>query len=78
MSKPVTSLSYFAKDGNYGDANGIIVVDTSEWTDSDFEMLDGVSDWDRPLAARTISEWIEGGRTDEYDGYFERLGISRS
>lgn len=74
----ITSITYFAKDGNYGDAAGVTIIDTSDWTDSDFEMLDGVSDENRPLAARTISDWIEGGRTDEYDEYFERLGIERS
>jgi hypothetical protein len=77
MSK-ITSLTYFAKDGNYGDAAGVTILDTSDWTDTDFEMLDGVSDEERPLAARTISEWIETGRTDNYDEYFEKLGVVRS
>jgi hypothetical protein len=77
MSK-ITSITYFAKDGNYGDAAGVTIIDTSDWTDTDFEMLDGVSDEERPLAARTISEWIENGRNDEYDEYFERLNITRS
>jgi hypothetical protein len=77
MSK-ITSLTYFAKDGNYGDAAGVTILDTSDWTDTDFEMLDGVSDEERPLAARTISEWIETGRTDNYDEYFKRLGVVRS
>lgn len=72
------SLSYFAKDGNYGDADGIIVVDTTEWSESDFEMVERASDENRPLAARTVSEWIDAGRTDQYDEYFERLGIERS
>lgn len=73
----VTSLTYFATDGNYGDAAGLTVVDTSDWGDSDFEMLDHVSDDRRILAAQTISEWIEKGRTNEYDEYFESLGIER-
>lgn len=73
----VLSMSYFAADGNYGDAAGLTVVDTTNWTDADFEMLDSVSDWDRPKAARLISEWVEKGRTDEFDSYFERLGIER-
>jgi hypothetical protein len=74
----ITSLTYFAKDGNYGDAAGLTVVDTTDWTDDDFEMLDYVGDERRVLAAQTISEWIEKGRTDEYDEFFERLGIERS
>lgn len=74
----ITSLTYFATDGNYGDAAGLTVVDTSDWTTPDFEMLDYVSDDRRILAAQTISEWIEKGRTNEYDEFFERLGIERS
>lgn len=73
----ITSITYFAKDGNYGDAAGVTIIDTSDWTDSDFEMLDGVTDEFRPLAARTISEWIEGGRSGDFDEYFARLGIER-
>lgn len=73
----MTQLSYFAKDGNYGNADGITVIDTTDWSDADFEMLDMVSDEDRPLAARTISEWIADGRSDSYNEYFERLGIER-
>lgn len=73
----ITSLTYFAKDGNYGDAAGLTVVDTTDWTDDDFQMLDYVSDDLRVLAAQTISEWIEKGRTDEYDEFFGRLGIER-
>jgi hypothetical protein len=60
----ITSITYFAKDGNYGDAAGVTIIDTSDWTDSDFEMLDSITDEFRPLAARMISEWIEGGRED--------------
>lgn len=73
----VTSLTYFAMDGNYGDAAGLTVVDTTDWTDDDFQMLDYVSDEKRVLAAQTISEWIESGRSDKYDEFFERLGIER-
>lgn len=73
----MTRLSYFAKDGNYGDADGITVIDTTAWLDSDFEMIEAASDEFRPLAARTISEWIEAGRGVEFDEYFERLGIER-
>lgn len=71
------NMTYFAVDGNYGSAAGLTVIDTTDWTDADFEMLDGVSDWDRPKAARLISEWIDGGRTDKFDGYFAQVGIER-
>jgi hypothetical protein len=68
-------LTYFAMDGNYGDAVGITVIDTRDWTDADFTMFDQVSDEQRPLLARVISEWIESDRSDDYNQYFERLGV---
>lgn len=71
-------LSYFAKDGNYGDASGITIIDTVLWDESDFGMVEQASDEDRALVARLISEWIGSGRTDEYDEYFERLGIEKT
>lgn len=73
----MTQLSYFAKDGNYGDADGITVIETTSWTAADFELLDQASDEMRPAAARLISEWIDDERSDKFDPYFERLGIER-
>jgi hypothetical protein len=73
----IVSLSYFAGDGNFGDADKITIIDTTTWTEEDWYMIDQVSDGERYLAARTISEWIEDGRGDDYDAYFERLGIER-
>jgi len=78
------STTYFAKDGNYGDVAGMTVVNTTMWTDSDFEMLDSISDCDRPQAARLISQWIDAGRkpTAELTGMMQvihgdDLGASR-
>lgn len=48
--------TYFAEDGNYGDASTLAIVDTSEWTDEDWERLDEESDWNRPETARLIAE----------------------
>ena len=75
MSGGVESLSYFAMDGNYGDAAGITIIDTTGWTSIDFEMFDEVSDGDRPLLARTISEWKSAEDKTQYHAFFEKLGI---
>lgn len=48
--------AYFADDGNYGDASSLAIVDTSDWTDEDWERLDEESDWNRPETARLIAE----------------------
>jgi hypothetical protein len=69
-------LSYFATDGNYGSALGLTVIDTTAWTESDWSLLDEVSDDQRALTARVISEWIESDRSDDYNQYFERLGVA--
>lgn len=68
-------LSYFATDGNYGSSSGLTVIDTTAWADSDFELVKQASSDQRPLTARVVSDWIESGRTEEYNGYFERLGV---
>lgn len=73
----IVSLSYFAADGNFGDADKITIIDTTTWTEDDWDMIDQAQDHERYLAARTISEWIESGRGDDYNDYFERLGIER-
>lgn len=55
----VRSLSYFATDGNYGSADGILVLETTGWSELDWQMVDGVSDWHRPAVARLITESYE-------------------
>ncbi len=47
---------YFAKDGNYGDSFGLVVVDTSEWTEQDWVLIDEAMDDERPEIAQQISE----------------------
>jgi len=48
--------TYFAEDGNYGDASSLAIVDTSDWTEDDWARLDEESDWNRPETARLIAE----------------------
>lgn len=80
MTKEIKTISYFAVDGNYGDANGLTIIDTGDWTEEDYSHLESVSDHDRPFAARAISEWIEKGRGNsdqdpESYKHFDRFGI---
>jgi hypothetical protein len=72
-------LSYFAKDGNFGNASGLTIIDTQEWIDSDWALLDLVEEINKPLCARVISDCIEQGRdlTDEFIEHFNRLGIKQ-
>lgn len=68
-------LSYFATDGNYGSSSGLTIIDTTAWTDSDWDLVEQASDDQRPLTARVVSDWIESDRSDDYNEYFERLGV---
>lgn len=50
-------LSYFAIDGSYGDAEGMVVADTSDWTNEMWDMIHESSDFDRGY----IAECFENG-----------------
>lgn len=47
---------YFAADGNYGDALDLVVVDTADWSDEDWALIDEAFDGDRPKIAEEITK----------------------
>lgn len=47
---------YFAQDGNYGDAEEILIVDTDLWTEENWQELEDAYDNERPTIAQAISE----------------------
>jgi len=52
--------TYVTTDGSYGNALGMVVVDTSRWTDEDWDELDAAasrhSGAAAPLVAQAISQ----------------------
>jgi hypothetical protein len=48
-------MHYFAGDGNYGGANDLVVVDTSKWTDEDWERIEETQDYKRSTVAMSVS-----------------------
>ncbi len=48
-------MTYFAMDGNYGHAHGLVVIDTSVWVSSDWDAVENASDYDRISVALTIA-----------------------
>lgn len=67
MSKEIQrSLSYFAQDGNYGSADGILVLETTGWSELDWQMIEEVSDEHRPAVARLIVESYEPDADQEF------------
>lgn len=51
------SKHYFAADGNYGSAEGLVVVDTSDWTDDEWAAIDFARDNERAEIAKQM-KWI--------------------
>jgi hypothetical protein len=49
------SVTYFAIDGNYGDAHGILVADTSTWTQDDWDRIEMAGDMERLAVAVDIA-----------------------
>jgi hypothetical protein len=46
---------YFAEDGNYGEADKLVVIETSKWNEDDWQEIDDTPDWDRPRVAKIIN-----------------------
>lgn len=51
---------YFAEDGSFGSATGIEILDTSGWTEADWERIDTARDDSRALVARMIANEKRG------------------
>lgn len=50
------TVHYFATDGNYGDVSGLVIVETTQWTELDWEDFEAASDESRPMTAETIAK----------------------
>ena len=46
---------YFADDGSYGNARGLYIAETSDWSDEQWEAIDEASDYDRHEIASDIA-----------------------
>lgn len=52
----IPQVTYFAADGNYGDAEDILIVDTSKWSDEEVEAVAMATDSRRLDVARQIAD----------------------
>ena len=48
-------MTYFAMDGNYGDSHGVIIIDTSTWSQEDWDAIEMAGDYDRIVVATNIA-----------------------
>ena len=53
------ALTYFAKDGSYGDAAGMVIIDTRAWSNDQWDRIDNASDYERAAIAASIA--LENG-----------------
>ena len=44
-------IAYFATDGNYGNAEDLVKVDTTDWTEEEWEIIENTRECDRPAIA---------------------------
>lgn len=50
---------YVARDGNYGDAEGLVILDAAALTAADWAELDECGDWQRAeLAAELAAKYV--------------------
>ena len=65
----LTNTHYFSPDGNYGDATDLVVLDTSNFTDEDWELLSYVRDSERAsfalALAGTYDQRVFDGMSDD-------------
>jgi len=50
------SNHYFASDGNYGDAEGLVVIDTTSWTADEWDIIENTPDDRRAAVASSFSD----------------------
>jgi hypothetical protein len=50
---------YFSPDGNFGDAEGLVIVQTTAWTDEDWEELENVHESERWTKGEEIASRYE-------------------
>lgn len=65
------ATSYFAIDGNYGDADGIVIADTSDWSEDDWEAIELAGDRDRASVAYALAKSDEQGRKEFHEAVKE-------
>jgi hypothetical protein len=49
------STTYFALDGNYGEAHGMVVIDTTKWSEDDWTQIEEASDSERAQVALDLT-----------------------
>lgn len=65
------ATSYFAIDGNYGNADGIVIVETSDWSEDDWSAIEMAGDADRASVAYALAKSDEQQRAEIHQSVME-------
>ena len=49
------ALTYFAADGSYGDAAGLVILDTRVWNQEQWDAVETASDYERVAIALNVA-----------------------
>lgn len=55
--------TYFAQDGSWGDAEGLLILDVSRWSEMDFEIIRDAPDFERMELAQQMNAWVLNNRS---------------
>ena len=58
---------YFATDGNYGNAENLEIIDTADWTEDEWDIIEQSPENDRTKIAQQLSQ----GQTENQLSLFE-------
>lgn len=50
------ALTFFASDGSFGNANGLVIIDTRAWSPEDWKAVESATDWNRSAIAHNIAQ----------------------
>jgi hypothetical protein len=62
MPQMIESGLYVAIDGSWGDAQGMTIIDDTDWTQAEYTLLDEESDHNKADLADKIDAWVKLGR----------------
>jgi len=60
----MTNLSYFATDGSFGDADEIMILDTTDWSELAWAVVEFNGD-PSPELAFAVDVWVKTGETTD-------------
>ena len=61
-----SQVFFFTPDGKFGDAEGLVFIETGNWQTEDLVMIDDTPPWDRKAFAQDMARFVELGRPNDF------------